>query len=99
MTVLVWITRITVPTPVRICPAILSMDNPDSRNRSTSPRPKMRFGRPMALQIFVLPGARPSAVAQSPRPGSVHHGADVGLRRRGGDSATGVQDEAAGVAE
>ncbi len=58
MTVLVWITRITVPTPVRICPAILSMDNPDSRNRSTSPRPKMRFGRPMALQIFVLPGAR-----------------------------------------
>src|ERR1039457_2913077 len=41
-------------------------------------------------------GARLSAVAQSPRPGSVHHGADVGLRRRGGDGATGVQDEAAG---
>src|ERR1017187_1630576 len=44
-------------------------------------------------------GARPSAVAHSPRPGSVHHGADVGLGRGGGDGATGVQDEATRVAE
>ena len=29
----------------------------------------------------------------------MHHGADVGLGRGGGDGATGVQDEAAGVVE
>jgi hypothetical protein len=32
---------------------ILSIDKPDSRNRSTSPRSKMRFGRPMLLPLFV----------------------------------------------
>ena len=44
-------------------------------------------------------GARPSAVAHSPRPGRVHHGADAGLGRGRSDGAAGVQDEATDVAE
>jgi len=44
-------------------------------------------------------GVRLSAVAESPRPISVHHGADVGLGGGGGNRATGVEDEAVGVAE
>ena len=53
-------TRTTVPTPMCISLAILSMDKPDSRNRNTSPRSKIRFGRPMALPLFV-PCRRPRA--------------------------------------
>jgi hypothetical protein len=55
----------------------------------------------MALQIFGLPGARrarrnrpsgvtPSAAAHSPRPGGVHHGADVGIEQRGRDGSGGA---------
>src|ERR1035441_5138733 len=65
-------------------------------------RPRSHSGpgdRAHAACASRLAGARPSAVAHSPRPGSVHHGADVGLGRGGGDGATGVQDEATRVAE
>jgi hypothetical protein len=44
-------------------------------------------------------GRRPGAVVHLPGPGSVHHGASVGFGSGGGDGATGVQDEAASVAE
>jgi hypothetical protein len=41
-----------MPTPTCLCLAIRSMDKPESRNRSTSLRSKMRFGRPMAFPLF-----------------------------------------------
>jgi len=53
--------------------------------RTTEPTPAYICGR--------------EADAHSPRPGGVHHGANVGLGRGGGDRATSVQDEAVGVSE
>src|ERR1017187_4175407 len=52
--------------------------------------------------LHALPGWRAPGRARwhgHHDPGRLHHSADVGLGRGGGDGATGVQDQAAGVAE
>lgn len=49
----VWRTRTTVPTPMRIWPAILSIDSPVPRSRTTSSRLKIRRGRPIAFPVLV----------------------------------------------
>jgi hypothetical protein len=57
---------------VGISLAILSMDKPDSRNRNTSPRSKIRFGRPMALPLFV-PCRRSHSTPDKPFARKAHH--------------------------
>lgn len=61
VTALACMTRNTVPTPISIFSAILSMDTgfpqPEHPVRS-----KMRFGRPMALPLFV-PAGHPATTA------------------------------------
>jgi hypothetical protein len=68
----------------------------DEAGRSTSPRPNAALADRRRSRSWICPAlgadalkrtvtARLSALALLPRPGSAHHGADVGLGRGGGD--------------